>query len=82
LAYIFVFCFATPIKYQKKEGVKFGLTEREMEVLQYLADGLDNREIADKLYLSEGTVKNYISRIYSKDDSKSISSILSGKSTY
>jgi DNA-binding NarL/FixJ family response regulator len=53
LAYIFVFCFATPIKYQKKEGVKFGLTEREMEVLQYLADGLDNREIADKLYLQK-----------------------------
>jgi DNA-binding NarL/FixJ family response regulator len=44
----------------------FGLTEREIEVLEELATGSTNREIARKLYLTEGTVKNYISNIYSK----------------
>ncbi|KHF33597.1 CsgBAC operon transcriptional regulatory protein [Paenibacillus sp. P1XP2] len=45
---------------------EFGLTAREIEVLQKLAAGLRNQEIAEMLYLSEGTVKNYISSIYSK----------------
>jgi DNA-binding NarL/FixJ family response regulator len=44
----------------------FGLTAREIEVLHKLAAGLRNQEIAEVLYLSEGTVKNYISTIYSK----------------
>jgi DNA-binding NarL/FixJ family response regulator len=44
------------------------LSDRELQVLQCVSDGLSNREIAEKLYLSEGTVKNYISSIYSKMD--------------
>jgi DNA-binding NarL/FixJ family response regulator len=39
------------------------LTSREAEVLRLVADGATNREIAARLYLSEGTVKNHISRI-------------------
>jgi len=39
------------------------LTAREVEVLRELATGSTNREIAQRLYLSEGTVKNYVSRI-------------------
>ena len=39
------------------------LTERETEVLRLIASGATNREIAARLYLSEGTVKNHISRI-------------------
>ncbi|WP_261808051.1 response regulator transcription factor [Paenibacillus sp. N3.4] len=46
----------------------YGLSDREVQVLHAIADGLNNKEIAEKLFLSEGTVKNYISSIYSKMD--------------
>ena len=42
------------------------LSDREREVLQLLATGLSNTDIAHRLFLSEGTVKNYISTIFSK----------------
>lgn len=42
------------------------LTTRETEVLRLIAAGATNREIATRLYLSEGTVKNHISRILSR----------------
>lgn len=42
------------------------LTVREVEVLRLVAAGATNREIAERLYLSEGTVKNHISRILSR----------------
>ncbi len=42
------------------------MTAREREIATLLAEGLTNRQIADKLYISEGTVKNYISNIYDK----------------
>jgi ATP/maltotriose-dependent transcriptional regulator MalT len=42
------------------------LTERELEVLRLLADGLTNPEIADRLYLSAGTIKVHTRNIYSK----------------
>jgi DNA-binding NarL/FixJ family response regulator len=42
------------------------LTEREIEIIRYVAAGLSNREIADKLSYSEKTVKNYLSNIFSK----------------
>jgi two-component system, NarL family, response regulator LiaR len=41
-------------------------TERELEILRYLAAGASNRTIAEKLYLSEQTVKNTLSGIYQK----------------
>jgi len=43
-----------------------GMTEREQEICTLLADGLTNKQIAEALYISEGTVKNYISSIYDK----------------
>ena len=46
----------------------YGLTNQEAEIVECVADGLSNREIAEKLYLSEGTVRNYISTILSKLD--------------
>ena len=42
------------------------LTEREKEICSLIAEGLTNRQIADRLYISEGTVINYISSIYDK----------------
>jgi DNA-binding NarL/FixJ family response regulator len=42
------------------------LTEREHEVLTFLADGLNNAEIAGKLYVSEATVKFHVSNLLSK----------------
>ncbi len=46
----------------------YGLTTQEAEIVECVADGLSNREIAEKLFLSEGTVRNYISSILSKLD--------------
>ncbi len=43
-----------------------GLTERELEVLKYMVDGLNNAEIAEKLVISLSTVKYHISNILSK----------------
>lgn len=43
-----------------------GLTEREVELVTLVADGKTNREIAEALYLSEGTVRNYLSVILEK----------------
>ena len=54
------------LKTEKSKKASYGLTEREIEVLEELSKGAANREIARKLYLTEGTVKNYISNIYSK----------------
>ena len=42
------------------------LTHRELEVLRALADGLSNRETAERLYLSEGTVKNHVTNVLAK----------------
>lgn len=42
------------------------LTEREADVLRLLALGLNNAEIADRLFLSQGTVRNYVSAIFAK----------------
>ncbi len=44
----------------------FLLTEKEFELICLVADGLNNKEIASKLFLSEGTVRNYISTILEK----------------
>lgn len=42
------------------------LTKRELEVLELLADGMNNKEIGEKLFLSEGTVRNHVSQILLK----------------
>lgn len=42
------------------------LTDREREIVAWLAQGLDNRTIAERLCLSDKTIKNHLSRIYDK----------------
>lgn len=44
----------------------YGITQKEFEIMERIAQGLSNREIAEKLYLSEGTVRNSISIILQK----------------
>ncbi len=53
-------------KEAKKDVLADDMTEREKEICSLLAEGLTNHQIAEKLYISEGTVKNYISSIYEK----------------
>ncbi|MDE6313467.1 MAG: LuxR C-terminal-related transcriptional regulator [Lachnospiraceae bacterium] len=42
-------------------------TKRELEIVEAVAEGLSNKEIAARLYISEGTVKNHISTILDKE---------------
>jgi two-component system, NarL family, response regulator DevR len=52
---------------RKERGQAFaGLTEQEVKILALVAEGLTNREIADRIYLSEKTVRNYVSAILGK----------------
>ncbi len=52
---------------RKNEAAAFaGLTEQELRVLAHLAEGKTNRQIAELLFLGEGTVRNYVSSVLSK----------------
>jgi len=50
----------------KLEFSSFGINEKEFDIIFQVANGLNNKEIAEKLYLSEGTIRNYISIILDK----------------
>jgi DNA-binding NarL/FixJ family response regulator len=52
------------------------LTEREKEVLQCLVDGLSNKEIAERLFISDKTVKIHVSKIFKKLNVKSRSQVV------
>ena len=45
-----------------------GYSERELDIIRAVADGLSNKEIASRLFISEGTVKNYITSILAKEN--------------
>lgn len=51
---------------EANEELLSDMTEREKEICRLVSKGLNNRQIANELYISEGTVKNYISSIYDK----------------
>lgn len=53
---------------QQSDGLDHRLSEREIQVLKLIGAGQNNQEIAQALYLSEGTVKNYVTQILSKMD--------------
>jgi len=50
----------------KKDQSQWQLTHRELGVLELVGQGLSNREIAEKLFLSEGTVRNYVTTLLEK----------------
>lgn len=45
---------------------RYGISDKEREILELVAEGMSNKEIAGQLYLSEGTVRNYISSLLEK----------------
>jgi DNA-binding CsgD family transcriptional regulator len=49
---------------------QLGITPRELEILEAIAAGLSNREIAEKLFVSENTVKTHSSRLFDKLNAK------------
>ncbi len=52
--------------HEKEKYEENNLTAREIEVLELIADGMINKEIAKELYISEKTVKNHVSNIFKK----------------
>jgi DNA-binding NarL/FixJ family response regulator len=53
-------------KPEREQGPALKLTERELEVLRLVAKGLNNREVAKELFISENTVKNHVRNILEK----------------
>ena len=49
---------------------QLGITARELEILELMARGMSNREIAEKLFVSENTVKTHSSRLFDKLSAK------------
>lgn len=60
----------TPVTVDPSRREQFGITARELEILEAIAAGLSTREIAEKLYVSENTVKTHSSRLFEKLDAK------------
>lgn len=55
----------------QSELIKLGLSKRELEVLELIASGLSNQEIAERLFLSLNTIKTHSSRLFEKMEVKS-----------
>jgi len=57
---------STAFSLNESKLAELGITPRELEILQLIAQGLSNREIAEKLFVSENTVKTHSSRLFDK----------------
>ena len=57
-----------PVSFVRDESKlqSLGITPRELEILQLIADGLSNKEIAERVFVSENTVKTHSSRVFEK----------------
>lgn len=66
IARILVAALPGAVPEEKQSQIDYGLTEREREILQLIVDGLSNAEIAQKLYITVGTVKTHVRNILSK----------------
>lgn len=58
----------TPFEADPKLLERLGITPRELEVLQWIAHGLSNQEIAERMFVSLNTVKTHTSNVFSKLD--------------
>ena len=56
----------TPFAPDPRKRETLGITPREMDILALIAQGMSNREIAEKLFVSENTVKTHSSRVFDK----------------
>lgn len=61
---------AEPFAVNEQQLKQLGITKREFEILELIAEGLSNREIAEKLFVSENTVKTHSSRLFDKLSAK------------
>lgn len=61
---------AGPFEPSEERIRELRLTKRELEILGLIAEGLSNREISEKLFVSENTVKTHSSRLFEKLDAK------------
>jgi DNA-binding CsgD family transcriptional regulator len=57
---------AVPFALNDERLRELGVTPREREILELIANGMSNREIAEKLFVSENTVKTHSSRLFDK----------------
>lgn len=57
---------AAPFAVNEAQLKQLGITKRELEILELIAQGMSNREIAEKLFVSENTVKTHSSRLFDK----------------
>ena len=61
----------------KTSGIQIDFTQREIEIIQLLADGLTNKEIADKLFISHRTVDTHRTNIMKKVDVNNVAGLIS-----
>ncbi len=61
---------AQPFSVNETRLRELGITRREREILELIAMGLSNREIAEKLFVSENTIKTHSSRLFDKLSAK------------
>jgi len=57
---------SAPFELDESRRSELGITARELEILGLMAAGLSNREIADRLFISENTVKTHSGRLFDK----------------
>ncbi|MFI5244521.1 MAG: response regulator transcription factor [Gemmatimonadales bacterium] len=57
-----------PVDFVRDQGKveSLGITPRELEILELIAEGLSNKEIAERVFVSENTVKTHSSRVFDK----------------